>query len=55
MCGIFAVLSSNTKEDETFKTKNFHKGQNRGPENSVCTKINEKNGETGLFIIYFEF
>ena len=34
MCGIFAVLSSDTKEDET-QTENFHKGQNRGPENSV--------------------
>lgn len=41
MCGIFAVLSSDTKGDDSFETKNFHKGQNRGPENSVCTRINE--------------
>jgi len=40
MCGIFAVLSSDTKEDET-QTENFHKGQNRGPENSVCKRISE--------------
>ena len=43
MCGIFAVLSSDIKckGNETFETKNFCKGQNRGPENSVCTRINE--------------
>jgi len=40
MCGIFAVLSSDIDKDET-QTKNFHKGQNRGPENSVCKKISE--------------
>ena len=41
MCGIFAVLSSDTTGDDSFETKNFHKGQNRGPENSVCTRVNE--------------
>ena len=41
MCGIFAVLSSDTKGDDSFETKNFYKGQNRGPENSVCTRVNE--------------
>ena len=41
MCGIFAVLSSDTKGDDSFETKNFHKGQNRGPENSVCSRVNE--------------
>ena len=40
MCGIFAVLSSDIDKDET-QTKNFYKGQNRGPENSVCKKISE--------------
>ncbi len=39
MCGIFAVLSSHFK-DVNFERQNFHKGQNRGPENSVFKKIN---------------
>ena len=42
MCGIFAVLSSNIKGDGDFEKQNFHKGKNRGPENSVFKKINDK-------------
>jgi asparagine synthase (glutamine-hydrolysing) len=42
MCGIFAVLSSNIKGDGNFEKQNFHKGKNRGPENSVFKKINDK-------------
>ena len=40
MCGIFAVVSSNISDDATFEKKNFHKGKNRGPEMSICKKIN---------------
>jgi len=41
MCGIFAVLSSNIKGDGDFEKQNFHKGKNRGPENSIFKKIND--------------
>ena len=40
MCGIFAVLSSNIKENGEFEKQNFHKGKNRGPESSVFKKVN---------------
>ena len=42
MCGIFAVLSSNIKDNGDFEKQNFHKGKNRGPENSVLKKVNDK-------------
>lgn len=40
MCGIFAVISSNNN-DPAFKALDFHKGTNRGPENSSLQKVNE--------------
>ena len=42
MCGIFAVLSSSIKDNSDFEKQNFHKGKNRGPENSVFKKVNDK-------------
>jgi asparagine synthase (glutamine-hydrolysing) len=41
MCGIFAVLSNQITDNIEFEKQNFHKGKNRGPENSVFKKINE--------------
>ncbi len=41
MCGIFAVLSSHSKDNIDFERQNFHKGKNRGPEHSVFKKIND--------------
>ena len=41
MCGIFAVLSSDIKENGEFEKQNFHKGKNRGPESSVFKKVND--------------
>ena len=46
MCGIFAVLSSNIKDNGDFEKQNFHKGKNRGPENSVFKKIVRKFNKT---------
>jgi asparagine synthase (glutamine-hydrolysing) len=40
MCGIFAVLSS-IKNDPAFEALDFHKGQERGPENSVLSRVSE--------------
>ncbi len=40
MCGIFAVLSNHFKDNNDFEKQNFHKGKNRGPENSIFKKIN---------------
>uniref|UniRef100_A0A6C0C5G8 asparagine synthase (glutamine-hydrolyzing) n=1 Tax=viral metagenome TaxID=1070528 RepID=A0A6C0C5G8_9ZZZZ len=39
MCGIFAVLSNDINDNIDFEKKNFHKGKNRGPENSIFKKI----------------
>jgi len=39
MCGIFAVLN-NVNSRETIK-KNFNKGKNRGPENSILVDVND--------------
>ena len=41
MCGIFAVLSSHSKDNIDFERQNFHKGKNRGPESSVFKKISD--------------
>ena len=41
MCGIFAVLSSHSKDNSDFERQNFHKGKNRGPESSVFKKISD--------------
>ena len=46
MCGIFAVLSSNIKENGELEKQNFHKGKNRGPERSVLKKMNDLEGKT---------
>ena len=39
MCGIFAVLN-NVNSRETIE-KNFNKGKNRGPENSILIDVND--------------
>ena len=58
MCGIFAVLSSDIKDNGDFEKQNFHKGKNRGPENSVFKKVNDKTlfGFHRLaYLLYIQF